>query len=272
MSFLCVCVCSFVWLAVFESFEFVLNISKIGKFPVYNHCSSFSCEIRKIWQCPIHATFPCGWSWVVAAFYKRSLCPVIFQCLRNPLCYLSGPGDFGYTTQASGITRPMELCTNPVNMVSRRRSLQILSQPVLNPRMSLWVWSKPRRWREGPQALEDQGSHHGSCIWLWDGLTDSGQGFPKMAVLYNSWCHLRRGPMTWLWQSMQWQFPCTKVPEPRESRGPFFKGSKFSSMSLQSYKAGPGALASETFTVASFWPATPVLSCTDLQYLLSLFS
>ena len=39
-------------------------------------------------------------SWVVAAFYRRSLCPVVFQRLYNPPCYLSGPGDFGYTTQA----------------------------------------------------------------------------------------------------------------------------------------------------------------------------
>ena len=28
------------------------------------------------------------------------LCPVVFQRLYNPPCYLSGPGDFGYTTQA----------------------------------------------------------------------------------------------------------------------------------------------------------------------------
>ena len=38
------------------------------------------------------------------------------------------------------------------------------------------------------------GSHRGSCSWLWDGLTDSGQGFPKMAVLYNSWHHGGRDP------------------------------------------------------------------------------
>lgn len=39
-----------------------------------------------------------------------------------------------------------------------------------------------------------RGSHRGSCSWLWDGLTDSGQGFPKMAVLYNSWYHGGRDP------------------------------------------------------------------------------
>ena len=39
-----------------------------------------------------------------------------------------------------------------------------------------------------------RGSHRGSCSWLWDGLTDSGQGFPKMAVLYNSWHHGGRDP------------------------------------------------------------------------------
>ena len=92
------CVCVFFCLTCgFWKFEFVLNISKIGKFPVYIHCSSFSCEIGKIWQCPIHASMWPGW--VVAAFYRRSLCPVVFQRLYNPPCYLSGPGDFGYTTQ-----------------------------------------------------------------------------------------------------------------------------------------------------------------------------
>ena len=42
---------------------------------------------------------PHGRNCVVAAFYRRSLCPVVFQRLYNPPCYLSGPGDFGYTTQ-----------------------------------------------------------------------------------------------------------------------------------------------------------------------------
>ena len=50
---------------------------------------------------------------------------------------------------------------------------------------------------------------------------------------------------------------------------PFFKGSEFSSMPLLSYKAGAGALVSETFTVASFWAAGQVQPSSRLGCLVS---
>lgn len=87
------------------------------------------------------STFPCGWSWVVASFCRRSLCPVVCQCLHNHLSLVLVDFEYAWPKEWPGVCDTVQthsMC------VSRQRSLE--------QRICLWMWSKPWSWRKGPQA------------------------------------------------------------------------------------------------------------------------